>query len=250
MCGGRLSVLARLAPFDFKTRTGVLRESSCGKDEDDRQSDKSQECAAMSIAAIGSTQERPMVAVRRIPLRSVGELNVELLTANPLLQTDRKSEIRFSPGGTVTIVLGMRAYGRGWYSAHFASLVANRFGLPLRRIRVYYSATLPAVLQTPQEFKILPEGSRLGPLATAAGELIEKMCERIVENGRVIFAELTGATPDAVGFHQAAGRFFVLDGGRSATIWDIAKIANEKRLSADVRTKEMGLRRRTFDDQS
>jgi CO/xanthine dehydrogenase Mo-binding subunit len=186
----------------------------------------------MNIAAIGSTRERPKSSVDILSLQSVGNLNVEMLTADPLLQRDRKSEIRFKAGGAVTIVLGMRDYGRGWYSAHFASLVANRLGLPFRRIRVYYSATLPAVLQTPQEFGILPEGSPLGPLPTAVGELIEKMCERIVENGRAIFAEMTGATPAAVGFDRTAGRFFVLNGGRSASILDIAEIANEKRLPA------------------
>jgi CO/xanthine dehydrogenase Mo-binding subunit len=184
----------------------------------------------MNMAAIGSTHERPTRPVGLLPLQSVGEVNVEMLTANPLLQTDRKSAIRFSASGTVTIVLGIRDYGRGFYSAHFASLVATRFGLPLRRMRVYYSATLPAVLQTPQDSGTLPDGSRLGPLATAVGKLIDEMCGRVVENGRAIFAELIGVTPDAVEFDQIAGRFFVLNGSRSASILDIAKIAAERRL--------------------
>src|ERR1700734_4193151 len=141
--GRGLSLLTRLTHFDFTRRTGVLREDARGKDEDDRESDGCQECAAVNIAAIGSTHERPKSAVGLFPLQSAGKLNVEMLTANPLLQTDRKSEIRFKAGGAVTIVLGMRDYGRGWYSAHFASLVANRLGVPFRRIRVYYSATLP-----------------------------------------------------------------------------------------------------------
>jgi CO/xanthine dehydrogenase Mo-binding subunit len=184
----------------------------------------------MNIAAIGSTHERPTRPVGLLSLQSVGELNVEMLTANPLLQTDRKSAIRFSASGTVTIVLGIRDYGRGFYSAHFASLVATRFALPLRRMRVYYSATLPAVLQTPpQDSGTLPEGSRLGPLATAVGKLIDEMCGRVVENGTAIFAELTGATPADVGFDQIAGRFFVLNGSRSGSILDIAKIAAKRR---------------------
>jgi len=225
-----LSLLTRLTHFDFMTRTGVLRESASGTNGDDRQSDVSQECAAMNMAAIGSTHERPTRPVGLLPLQSVGEVNVEMLTANPLLQTDRKSAIRFSASGTVTIVLGIRDYRRGFYSAHFASLVATRLGLPLRRMRVYYSATLPAVLQTPQDSGTLPEGSRLGPLATAVGKLIDDMCGRVVENGRAIFAELTDATPADVGFDQIAGRFFVLNGSRSASILDIAKIAAERRL--------------------
>jgi hypothetical protein len=43
-------------------------------------------------------------------------LNIETIPSNPFLPTDRKWAIRFNTGGTVTIVLGMRNYGRGWYS--------------------------------------------------------------------------------------------------------------------------------------
>jgi CO/xanthine dehydrogenase Mo-binding subunit len=184
----------------------------------------------MDIAATGLGHERPKSPMGFTIHRSLGELNVEMVTADPFLQTDRKSAIRFSASGTITIVLGIRDYGRGWYSAHFASLVATRLGLPFRRMRVYYSATLPAVLQTPQEFRILPAGSRPGPFATAVGKLIDEMCGRVVENGRVFFAELTGATPAAVRFDQTAGRFFALDGSRSASILDIAEIATERGL--------------------
>jgi hypothetical protein len=185
----------------------------------------------MNIAAIGSIHERPTSAVGLLSSESVGKLNVEMLTANSVLQTDRKSAIRFSASGAVTIVLGIKDYGRGWYSSHFASLVARRLGLPLRCMRVYYSVTLPAVLQTPQESGISSEGSRPGPLATAVGKLIDEMCGRVVENGRAIFAELTGTAPAAVGFDQTAGRFFVLDGSNwSASILDIAEIATRRRL--------------------
>ena len=184
----------------------------------------------MNIAAMGSIYERPTSASGLLSLQSVSKLNVEMLTADPPLQANRKSEIRFNPGGAVTIVLGMRDHGRGWYSAHFANLVATRLGLPFRFMRVYYSATLPAVLQTPQEFGILPERSRLGPLATAVGKLIDEMCGRVVENGRAIFVELTGATPADVAFDQIAGRFFTRDGSRSASILDLAEIAAGRRL--------------------
>jgi CO/xanthine dehydrogenase Mo-binding subunit len=182
----------------------------------------------MNIVAIGSTLERPTKPVGLLSLQSASELNVEMLTANPLLQSDRKSAIRFSPNGNVTIVLGIRDYGRGSYSAHFANLVATRLGLPLRCMRVYYSASLPAVLQTPQNSGTLPEGSRLGPLATAVGQLIDDMCARVFENVKAIFAELTGAAAADVGFDQIAGRFFVLNGSRSASILDIAKIAAKR----------------------
>ena len=79
----------------------------------------------------------------------VENLDIETVTSNPFLPTDRKWAIRFNAGGTVTIVLGMRDYGRGWFSAYFADLVTTHLGVPFRRVRIYYSATLPAVLQTP-----------------------------------------------------------------------------------------------------
>src|SRR5262245_1109647 len=71
----------------------------------------------------------------------VEDLNIETVTSNPLLPTDRRWAIRFNGGGTATIVLGMRDYGRGRYSAYFASLVTARLGIPFRRVRIYYSAT-------------------------------------------------------------------------------------------------------------
>jgi hypothetical protein len=143
----------------------------------------------MDIAPIDAAHELLKSAIGR-PIRpSTGELNVEMLATNPLLPTSRKWAIRFNTSGTVTIVLGMRDYGWGWYSAHFASLAAARLGLPFRWMRVYYSATLPAVLQTPQESRIQPDGCRSGPLAVAVGELIEEMCGRVIENGRAIFSK-------------------------------------------------------------
>jgi hypothetical protein len=42
-------------------------------------------------------------------------LNVETVASNPHLSSDRKWAIRFKGSGTVTLVLGMRDYGRGWY---------------------------------------------------------------------------------------------------------------------------------------
>ena len=93
------------------------------------------------------------------------DLNVEFVPANPLLPADRKWAIRFRAGGTITIVFGMRDYGRGWFSAYFAGVLAVRLGIPFRRVRVYYSATLPAVLQTPQPTRILLHENGLAPVA-------------------------------------------------------------------------------------
>ena len=80
----------------------------------------------------------------------VESLDIETVVSNHLLlSSNRKWAIRFNAGGTVTIVLGMRDYGRGWFSAYFAGLVSARLGIPFKQVRIYYSGTLPAVLRTP-----------------------------------------------------------------------------------------------------
>jgi carbon-monoxide dehydrogenase large subunit len=156
------------------------------------------------------------------------ELNIETATTNRLLPTDRKWALRFNADGTVTIVLGMRDYGRGWFSAYFAGLVAARLGIPFRRVRLYYSATLPAVLQTPQPSCILPQGNTLGPVARGVADVIEDMCDRVIEKGRLAFAGMAGVGAGDIGFDQPYGRFFVLDRDRSGSILEIAETTRSR----------------------
>lgn len=153
----------------------------------------------------------------------VEDLNVETVTSNPLLPTDRKWAIRFRADGTVTIVLGMRDYGRGWFSAYFASLVTARLGIPSQRVRIYYSATLPAVLQTPMPPAAVFHRSDVGPVASAIADIIEDMCDQVVQKGRRAFAAIAGVGASDVGFDQQTGRFFALDRDRVGEILEIAE---------------------------
>jgi aerobic carbon-monoxide dehydrogenase large subunit len=150
-------------------------------------------------------------------------LEIEAVTANPALQTDRRWAIRFNAGGTVTIVLGMRDYGRGWFSAYFAGLAAARLGIPFGRIRIYYSANLPAALRTPVPSPTQFRRSDVGPVAGAAADIIEQMCDHVIEQGRLAFTAMAGIGIGDVGFDQSTGRFFVLDRERSGNILDLAR---------------------------
>jgi carbon-monoxide dehydrogenase large subunit len=151
----------------------------------------------------------------------VKNLNIETIPSSPFLPANRKWAIRFNAGGTVTIVLGIRDYGRGWYSGYFAGLVTARLGVPFQRVRIYYTATLPAVLQTPMPCSIVFHRSHIGPVATAVADVIETMCDQVVERGRVAFAAIAGVGPGDVGFDQSSGQFFVLDRNRSGRILEI-----------------------------
>ena len=224
-------IFRKCGKSDFNARIGVLRLELSGNN----QGHDDQTCAiedrfimdtiatelptAKSYAApghLGRTSEIGFVQNVR------GEnLNIETIPSNPFLPTDRKWAIRFNTGGTVTIVLGMRNYGRGWYSSYFAGLVTARLGVPFQRVRIYYSATLPAVLQTPVPRTIVFHRSHIGPLATAVADVIETMCDQVVERGRVAFAAMAGVGPGDVGFDQSSGQFFVLDRNRSGRILEI-----------------------------
>jgi CO/xanthine dehydrogenase Mo-binding subunit len=153
----------------------------------------------------------------------VRNLNIETVTSSPLLPNDRKWAIRFNVGGTVTIVLGMRDYGRGWFSAYFASLVTARLGIPFRRVRLHYSASLPAVLQSPKWPPTVFHRSHIGPTASAVADVVEEMCGQVVERGRLAFAAMAGVGAIDVGFDQQAGGFFVIDRDRSGSVLEVAE---------------------------
>jgi CO/xanthine dehydrogenase Mo-binding subunit len=153
------------------------------------------------------------------PSAGLETLNVETVNKHPVLPTDRKWAIRFGAGETVTVVLGMRDYGRGWFSAYFAGLAAARLGLPFRRVRIYYSATLPAVAQTPRPGGMLLYGSQPGSVAAAVGDIISDMCGLVIEKGRLASAAAAGVGAADVDFDMSTGCFFAANTGWSGKLW-------------------------------
>lgn len=186
----------------------------------------------MNVAATDTTRGLPTTE-GALPINHRGrELDVKMWAAHRLLPIHGNWAIQFNAGNVVRIVLGIRDNSRGWYTAHFANLAATRLGLPFGRMRVYYSGTLPAVLQTPQECRLLSKGSQPGSFATAVGEVIDAMCSKVIENGRATFAALSGVDPSSVGFDPTSGCFFVRGGTKRASLLEIAGIANESRLQS------------------
>jgi CO/xanthine dehydrogenase Mo-binding subunit len=178
---------------------------------------------------------------------SVEMLDIETVATSPALPAGWKWAIRFNASGTVTIVLGMRDYGRGWFSAYFAGLVAARLGVPFRRVRVYYSANLPAVLRTPVPSPIRFCRGDVGPLASAAADVIERMCDQVIERGRLAFAAMADIANADVGFDQPTGLFFVLDRERSGNLLELARATPCGSLkSTDFATKSQSGNRRSI----
>jgi aerobic carbon-monoxide dehydrogenase large subunit len=161
---------------------------------------------------------------RTMDTTPVNTLDTETFIMNPALPTDLKWGIRFDASGTVTLVLGMRDYGRGLYTSYFASLMAARLGIPLHRVRVYYSAIRPAVLQTPQPSCVQLHETDPGPIPRGVRKVIEEISDRVIEKGRLAFAAKAGVSAADVGFDQRSARFFVLDKNQSGSILEMAEI--------------------------
>jgi hypothetical protein len=184
----------------------------------------------INMDIIAANGDPPQNDVARDHLPSTAEdgfpkdenLNVETVTSNPLLRKDQRWAIRFRADGTIAILLGMRDYGRGLFSAYFAALAAARLGVPFQRVRICYTGNLPAVLQSPRPSAIVADRDQIGPIARAAAEVIEGMCDRAIEKARSAFAVITGVTSAEVGFDQSIGRYFVIDPIRSSTILEMA----------------------------
>ncbi len=185
---------------------------------------------------------------RVLPRAGIENLNVEIVNTNPLLPTDRKWAIRFGAGEIVTVVLGMRDYGRGWFSAYFAGLVVDRLGLPFRRVRIYYSATLPAVSQTPRISGILLYGSQPGSVGAAAGNIISEMCGLVIEKGRLASAAAAGVGAADVDFDASTGCFFAPNTGWSGRTLEIAKIARDGASVSTEFTKNLRVKNTVADE--
>src|ERR1700722_5671235 len=185
---------------------------------------------------------------RVVPRAGIENLNVEIVNRSPLLPTDRKWAIRFAAGETVAVLLGMRDYGRGWFSAYFAGLAVARLGLPFRCVRIYYSATLPAVSQTPRIAGILLYGSQPGSVATAVGDIICEMCGLVIEKGRLASAAVAGVGAADVDFDAPTGSFFARNTGWSGRTLDIARIARDGASVSTEFTKNLRVKNTVADE--
>jgi Molybdopterin-binding domain of aldehyde dehydrogenase len=228
--------LAASDESDSNIRNGVQGSRGDGNDEgDDSQVYLGEDRITMDIIA---TEPHPvrieagpsvLLHARMVglgPGTTIRNLDVEVVISSPLLPTDRKWAIRFNADATATIILGMKDYGRGWFSSYFTNVAAARLGIPFRRFRVYYSATSPAVLQTPVPSATRFHRSHIGPVANAVVDIIEGMCDRVIEKGRSTFAALAGVGAMDVGFDGQMGRFFVLERARSGNFFEIAEVTS------------------------
>src|SRR6478609_10657796 len=124
-----------------------------------------------------------------------------------------RMDIRFDPGGTVTILAGTHSHGQG-HATVFAQLVHDRLGVPFESIRYVQGDTA----QVP-----IGRGTYGARSATVGGNALAKATEAIIEKGKPMAAALMEA--DAADIEFKDGQYRVVGTDKVITIVDVAKAA-------------------------
>jgi CO/xanthine dehydrogenase Mo-binding subunit len=165
---------------------------------------------------------------------AVEGLNVEGSGPISLLPYGQRCAIHFETDSTITVRLGTREYGMGYGSAYLASVPAARLGIPLNRVRIYYMGSLPAVRLAAKPVSQLPSRGSVGPTVAGIGDLIESLCDRVIEKGRLYLANSLGIRAIDINYEAANGRFCAPNGERFS-IFQTASLARGKRAGNVLR---------------
>jgi len=126
---------------------------------------------------------------------------------------NERMELRFDPGGTLTILGGTHSHGQG-HATVFAQLVHEWLGVPLEDIRYVQGDTA----QVP-----IGRGTYGARSATVGGNALKAASEAIVEKGKQLSAAMMEA--DAADIEFKDGQYRVVGTDKAITITEVAKAA-------------------------
>ncbi|MGB8039005.1 MAG: molybdopterin cofactor-binding domain-containing protein, partial [Pseudolabrys sp.] len=124
---------------------------------------------------------------------------------------NERMEIRFDPGGAVTIIAGTHSHGQG-HATTFAQLVSDWLGIDFNSIRFVQGDT---------DKVPFGRGSYGSRSAMLGGNALKVAADRIVEKAKPMAAHLLEAAVDDIEFRD--GRFNILGTDRSISLPDVAK---------------------------
>jgi carbon-monoxide dehydrogenase large subunit len=124
---------------------------------------------------------------------------------------NERMDLRFDPGGTLTIVAGTHSHGQGHATA-FAQLVSEWLGIPFASIRY---------LQGDTDAVPFGRGTYAARSAILGGTALRIAADAIIEKGRAMAAHLLEASADDIAFER--GSFKVRGTDRSVSLVDTAK---------------------------
>jgi aerobic carbon-monoxide dehydrogenase large subunit len=152
-------------------------------------------------------------ATRRRESERVGKLRGRAVTPYIELggvQNDRM-EIRFDPGGMVTIIAGTHSHGQGHATA-FAQLVAEWLGVPFEAINY---------IQGDTEKVAFGRGTYAARSSLVGGNGLRMAADAVIARGKQMAGALMEAAPDDIEFK--AGTFAVVGTDKRMSIGEIAR---------------------------
>ena len=131
---------------------------------------------------------------------------------------DEFAELRFDPGGTLTLLIGTQSSGQGHQTA-YAQLASETLGIPPERVRVLQGDTLAV------GFGRGTGGSRSLPVGGAA---VASAADKLIAKGRRIAAHLLEAAEADLAFDpstSSGGAFRIAGTDRAVGIEEVARAA-------------------------
>ena len=179
-------------------------------------------CLALADYAAAGVRKEAAKANGR--LRGVGVSSSVDPSAGPSPET---AEIRFDPGGTVTVLAGSTAGGQS-HETIYTQIVSEKLGLEAETIRVIEGDTDKLSWGT---------GTGGARTATIAGTAVFKAVEKVIEKGRRIAAHMLETAVDDIEFED--GTYEISGTDRTVSFIDVAQTAfSPGKLPPDI---EIGL---------
>lgn len=169
---------------------------------------------AIALSQWHSFEERRAEAAQRSKLRGIGMASVIEIAAGPPAQPyEEFIEVRFDPGGNLTILTGTPSQGQG-HETTFTQLIVDMLGVEEDRVRVLAGDT-----------DVIPHGR--GTFGSRAASVVatglRQVSDRLVEKGKLIAAHLLEASTEDTEF--SGGRFIVAGTDRAVSISEVARAA-------------------------
>ena len=175
---------------------------------------------ALEMADYDGFETRRAEAKARGRLRGIGISNTIEQAANRGYES---AQIRFSPTGAVTLLLGTISHGQG-HETVFTQILCDQLGIDPAKIRVFEGDTDQVTTGTGTF------GSRSSALA---GSAIKLAADKVIEKAKTIAAHMLEAATDDIEF--ADGVFRIAGTDREAGFDDIAALAcNADRLPREI----------------
>lgn len=192
-----------IAPEQMPFQTGLNFKYDCGEFEENMN-------RALAAADYAGFEARRAEARGRGRLRGLGIANTVEASAGFF---DEGAEIRFDPGGDVTVLVGTHSHGQG-HETVYRQLLADELGLDFEQIRVVQGDTD----QVPYGFGT--GGSRGASLGGAA---VLRATRKVIERGKHLAAHALETAEQDIEF--AGGRYTVAGTDRSVNIGELAALA-------------------------